>query len=97
MPHVITSFQIRWFNFNLLIKSTPKIKYFKIKKEIKMTDTLATNMRIAITNVESTYQPIFSLVAELEQQGFAVDSASLQAILDALKALMITIKDDVAV
>ena len=58
--------------------------------------TAATRMQIAIDGVEKTYQPIFSLVAELEQQGFTVDAAALQAILDSLKALIPTIKTDVS-
>jgi len=61
-----------------------------------MSEVNATNMRIAIQGVENTYQPIFSLVAELDAQGFLADSASLQVILDSLKTLMVTIKDDVA-
>jgi hypothetical protein len=59
-------------------------------------DINATKMRIAIEGVEKSYQPIFSLVAELDQQNFIVDAASLQAILDSLKLLMATIKGDVA-
>ena len=58
--------------------------------------TAATKMKIAIDGVEKTYQPIFSLVAELEQQGFTADAAALQAILDSLKALVPTIKTDVS-
>ena len=58
--------------------------------------TAATKMKIAIDGVEKTYQPIFSLVAELEMQGYAVDAAALQAILDSLKALVPTIKTDVS-
>jgi len=58
--------------------------------------TAATRLQIAIAGVEKTYQPLFSLVAELEQQGFTVDAAALLAILDSLKALIPTIKDDVA-
>jgi len=58
--------------------------------------TAATKMQIAIAGVEKTYQPIFSLVAELEQQGFTADAAALQAILDSLKALVPTIKTDVS-
>lgn len=56
----------------------------------------ATRMQIAIATVEKTYQPIFSLVAELNTQGFAADAAALQAVLDSLKALVPTIKDNVA-
>ena len=54
-----------------------------------------TNMRIAIDRVEHTYQPIFSLVAELYAQGFDVNAGLLQTILDNLKLLTQTIKDDV--
>lgn len=61
-----------------------------------LENVVATNMRIAIEGVEKTYQPIFTLVAELEKQGFTVDSAALQVILDSLKTLVPTIKDDVA-
>lgn len=59
-------------------------------------DINATKMRIAIEGVEKSYQPMFSLVAELDQQNFTVDAASLQVILDSLKLLMTTIKGDVA-
>jgi DNA polymerase I-like protein with 3'-5' exonuclease and polymerase domains len=56
----------------------------------------ATRLRAAIDLVEKTYQPIFSLVAELEQQGFSVDATALQAILDSLKAQIPIIKTNVA-
>ena len=59
-------------------------------------DINATKMRIAIEGVELTYQPIFSLVAELNLQNFTADATALQAILDSLKLLVSTIKDDVA-
>ena len=59
-------------------------------------DINATRMRIAIEGVELTYQTIFSLVAELNLQTFPADAAALQAILDSLKLLVSTIKDDVA-
>ena len=59
-------------------------------------DINATRMRIAIEGVELTYQPIFSLIAELNLQTFPADAAALQAILDSLKLLVSTIKDDVA-
>lgn len=59
-------------------------------------DINATRMRIAIEGVELTYQPIFSLIAELSLQTFPADAAALQAILDSLKLLVSTIKDDVA-
>lgn len=56
----------------------------------------ATNMRIAIDRVEHTYQPMFSLVAELYTQGFDADAVLLQASLDSLKLLVETIKTDVS-
>ena len=58
--------------------------------------TAETKMRIAIEGAEKTYQPIFSLVAELEMQGFTVDAAALQVILDSLKAQIPIIKTSVS-
>jgi len=55
-----------------------------------------TKMRVAITSVEeSAVQNIFSLVAELNSQGYSADAISLQAILTSLQALLPTIKSDV--
>ena len=56
----------------------------------------ATKMRVAIEGVEKTIQPIFSLIAELELQGYAADAAALQVTLDALKAQIPVIKTNVA-
>lgn len=63
---------------------------------MSIQDNNAVKMRIAIEGVELTYQPIFSLVAELNLQGYSADATSLQTILDSLKLLITTIKDDVA-
>lgn len=57
----------------------------------------SVRMQAAIAGVEATYQPIFSLQAELEAQGYAVDAAAVDAILVALKALIPTIKTNVAI
>lgn len=61
-----------------------------------LTNVNETRMRVAIEGVELTVQPIFSLVAELTQQGYTADAASLQAILDSLKLLIPTIKINVS-
>ena len=61
-----------------------------------LADINATRIRIAIDGVELSYPPIFSLIAELNLQTFPADAAALQAILDSLKLLVSTIKDDVA-
>ena len=60
------------------------------------TDVNITKMRVAISSVEeSAVQNIFSLVAELNGQGYSADATSLQAILTSLQALLPTIKSDV--
>ena len=60
------------------------------------TDTNITSMRVAISGVEEqASQLIFSLVSELNNQGYSADATSLQAILTSLQALIPTIKADV--
>ena len=44
---------------------------------MSIQDNNAVKMRIAIEGVELTYQPIFSLVAELNLQGYSADATSM--------------------
>jgi hypothetical protein len=55
----------------------------------------ATRMRIAFEGVINCQQVIFSLVSELNVQGYTTDAASLQALLASLQGMIPTIQSDV--
>lgn len=55
-----------------------------------------SRMRIAIEDMKKSMQAIFSLIAELEAQGYAADAAAMQTLLTSMQALLVTIQNDVA-